>query len=149
MKKSIVVASILLLLVAASLFLASREEQVDPRHEITLLDGSKTSFGQLQGKPLLVVFWATSCTTCVQEMPKLAELHKQGKAEILAVAMQYDDETSIRNFIRENGYSFKFTWDKDRRISQMFENTVLTPTIYQIDKDGYIKAKYVGKVEFS
>lgn len=111
-----------------------------------MINGEKITFANLQDKPLMVVFWATSCTTCVQEMPILAKIHAEGTTEVLAVAMQYDEEDKIRNFISQNNYKFKFTWDRDGKLSQLFENTVLTPTIYYVDKQGYITSKSVGKI---
>ena len=65
------------LIVAAALgiggylvFQGSRAERV-PNVGYTLLDGSKSTTGQLRGKVLLINFWATSCTTCVHEMPQI------------------------------------------------------------------------------
>lgn len=148
MKKSVLIAMLLLTILSTALvYLATSKERVDPTQAITLIDGRKITFADLHGKPLLVVFWATSCTTCVQEMPKLAELHSKGSTDILAVAVQYDEEDKIRNYISQNGYQFKFTYDRDNSLSKLFENTVLTPTIYSIDKDGYITSKSVGMVE--
>ncbi len=150
MKKTVLIASLLVAVLCVSLFyLTNRKERIDPKQQITLIDGRKITFGDLHGKPLLVVFWATSCTTCVAEMPKLAELHSKGSTEILAIAVQYDEEDRIRNYISQNGYQFKFTYDRDNSLSKLFENTVLTPTVYSIDKDGYITSKSVGIVESS
>lgn len=148
MKKRIYIIAIVLALLAATLFfVASKQGQVDPTQEITLINGEKITFASLQGKPLMVVFWATTCTTCVQEMPELAKIHGKGSTEVLAVAMQYDEEDKIRNFISQNGYEFRFTWDRNGTLSHLFEDTVLTPTIFYLDKDGYITSKSVGKIE--
>ncbi len=148
MKKSVLITILLLAMLSTALFyLATSKKRVDPTQTITLIDGRQITFADLQGKPLLVVFWATSCTTCVQEMPKLAERYEKGNTEILAVAVQYDEEDKIRNYINQNGYQFKFTYDRDNSLSKLFENTVLTPTIYSIDKDGYIASKSVGTID--
>ena len=45
-----------------------------------LLDGSKTTTTQLKGKVTLVNFWATSCVSCVKEMPALIDTHNKFKA---------------------------------------------------------------------
>lgn len=42
-----------------------------PQSSFTLLDGSTRSTADLKGKVALINFWATSCTTCVAEMPML------------------------------------------------------------------------------
>ena len=72
-----------------------------PESSFVLLDGSTMSSTQLQGKVSLVNFWATSCTTCVAEMPELVATYQQYKDkgyETLAVAMSYDPPGYVVNF---------------------------------------------------
>jgi thiol-disulfide isomerase/thioredoxin len=59
-----------------------------PSVSYTLLDGSKASTEAMKGKVFLVNFWATSCTTCVAEMPQIVATHEKFRArgfETLAV----------------------------------------------------------------
>ena len=46
--------------------------QQAPQTQFVLLDGSSKTTQDLRGKITLVNFWATSCTTCVAEMPEIA-----------------------------------------------------------------------------
>ena len=43
--------------------------------DITLVTtrGERIALSDLRGKPLLVTFWATTCTTCMEEMPRLID----------------------------------------------------------------------------
>ncbi|MDB5907234.1 MAG: hypothetical protein JWP34_1348, partial [Massilia sp.] len=57
------------------------------------LAGDKVSTQSLRGKVVMVSFWATSCTTCVKEMPQMVETYNKFKGqglEFVAVAMKYD-----------------------------------------------------------
>src|SRR3989344_8833128 len=47
-----------------------------PAVEFGLLDGSRASLAELRGRPVLLVFWATSCPPCVDEVPDLVKLHQ-------------------------------------------------------------------------
>ncbi|MBU4425063.1 MAG: TlpA family protein disulfide reductase, partial [Gammaproteobacteria bacterium] len=46
-----------------------------PESTFVLLDGSRQTTADLRGKVTLVNFWATSCTTCVAEMPEIIATH--------------------------------------------------------------------------
>src|SRR6185437_15457592 len=64
-----------------------------PAVVFTTLKGEKLPLRSLQGKVVLVNFWAPSCAPCVREMPMLADtyarLHARG-FEVVAVAASYD-----------------------------------------------------------
>src|SRR6478752_8430519 len=55
--------------------------------------GDQFAMSSLKGKVVLVNFWATSCTVCVGEMPKMVqtfEKYREQGLETVAVAMSYD-----------------------------------------------------------
>jgi len=61
-----------------------------PRASFVALNGNNFTVADLRGKVVLVNFWATSCVTCVAEMPKLVEAWRQYAPrgyETVAVAM--------------------------------------------------------------
>ena len=47
-----------------------------PDSSFVLLDGSKSSTADLKGKVTLVNFWATTCVTCVKEMPSIVATYQ-------------------------------------------------------------------------
>ena len=65
------VARRLVLVATLSLLAACSSRDAAPQFTYTLLDGSKHSSAEQRGKVLLVNFWATSCTSCVKEMPQI------------------------------------------------------------------------------
>ncbi len=48
-----------------------------PESTFVLLDATKQTTSDLRGKVVLVNFWATSCITCVAEMPDLVATHRK------------------------------------------------------------------------
>jgi peroxiredoxin len=135
--------------------LAWRSLQSDtpaPDARYTLLDGSQGSIAQLRGKVTLVNFWATSCTTCVKEMPQIVATHEKYKArgfETLAVAMSYDPPAYVANFAESRKLPFKVAIDNTGSIARQFGEVRLTPTTYVLNKRGEIVKRYVGEPDFN
>jgi peroxiredoxin len=118
----------------------------------TLLDGRQQRLDALQGKVVLVNFWATSCTTCVKEMPHIVETHQKFKArgyETIAVAMQYDPPAYVANFAETRKLPFGVAIDNTGSIAKAFGDVRLTPTTYLINKRGEIVKRYVGEPDFA
>ncbi|MEW6707868.1 MAG: TlpA disulfide reductase family protein [Pseudomonadota bacterium] len=125
--------------------------QVMPDVPYTLLDGSSATTAQLRGKVALVNFWATSCTTCVKEMPQIVATHEKYKSrgfETLAVAMSYDPPAYVANFAESRKLPFKVAVDNTGNIAKSFGDVRLTPTTYVINKRGQIVKRYVGEPDF-
>ncbi|MBQ0932743.1 TlpA family protein disulfide reductase [Ideonella sp. 4Y16] len=124
-----------------------------PDFAFTLLGGRTQQFAQArQGKVMLVNFWATSCTTCVKEMPQMVEtfnkFNSQGY-EMLAVAMNYDNPEFVANFAQSRQLPFGVTHDRDGAIAKAFGDVRLTPTSFLVDKSGAVVKKYVGEPDFA
>jgi len=123
-----------------------------PHIGYTLLDGQKSSIEQLRGKVVLVNFWATSCTTCVHEMPQIVATHEKFKSrgyDTLAVAMSYDPPARVANFAESRKLPFGVAIDNTGAIARSFGDVRLTPTTYLIDKRGRIVKRYVGEPDFA
>ena len=126
----------------------------DPAPDVgfTLLDGRADRLSTRQGKVLLVNFWATSCTTCVKEMPDLVATHAKYQAQgydTLAVAMSYDPPAYVANFAESRRLPFGVAIDNTGAIAKAFGDVQLTPTSFLIDRQGQIVKKYVGAPEMA
>jgi peroxiredoxin len=131
--------------------LAACSSQVAPESNFVLLDGSKTSTSQFRGKVTLVNFWATSCTTCVAEMPQIISTYQQYQSrgfETLAVAMSYDPPSYVVNFTQTRKLPFKVALDNTGAVAKAWGDIQLTPTTFLIDKQGVIVKRYVGTPDF-
>ncbi len=115
------------------------------------LAGDKVSTEALRGKVVMVNFWATSCTTCVKEMPQMIETYNKFKGqglEFVAVAMKYDPPNYVVNFTETRKLPFTVALDSGGDIAKSFGDVTLTPTTFVIGKDGKILKRYVGEPEF-
>ncbi len=123
-----------------------------PAVQYTLLDGQTTSTEQLKGQVVLVNFWATSCTTCVAEMPEIAATHEKYKKQgytTVAVAMSYDPPAYVANFAETRQLPFGVAIDNTGEIARQFGDIRLTPTTVLINKRGEIVKRYVGAPDFA
>ena len=122
-----------------------------PESTFVLLDGSSQTTADLRGKVTLVNFWATSCTTCVAEMPEIIATHQKFNSrgfDTIAVAMSYDPPSYVVNFAETRKLPFKVAIDNTGKVAQAWGDVKLTPTTYIVNKQGQIVKKYVGAPNF-
>ncbi|MFM8609722.1 MAG: TlpA disulfide reductase family protein [Burkholderiaceae bacterium] len=122
-----------------------------PESTFVLLDGSKQTTSQWKGKVTLVNFWATSCVSCVAEMPQLIDTYRKYQArgyDTVAVAMSYDPPSYVVNFAQQRQLPFKVAIDNTGAVARAWGDVRLTPTTYIVDKQGRIVKRYVGEPDF-
>jgi len=118
----------------------------------TLLNGEKASTDQLRGKVVLVNFWATSCTTCMHEMPQVIATHERFKGrgyETLSVAMSYDAPANVIHYAETRQLPFGVAIDNTGVIAKSFGDVEYTPTSVLINKRGEIVKRFVGEPDFA
>jgi peroxiredoxin len=123
-----------------------------PQVSFTLLDGRQQTTADLRGQVVLVNFWATSCATCVAEMPELVATHQKYRArgyQTVAVAMSYDPPAYVANFAQSRQLPFGVAIDNTGAIAKGFGDVKLTPTTFLINKRGEIVKRYVGAPDFA
>ena len=123
-----------------------------PASTFVLLDGTKKSTEDLKGKVTLVNFWATSCVTCVGEMPKVIatyDKYKDQGYDTLAVAMSYDPPAYVVNYAETRKLPFKVAIDNTGAVAKAWGDVQLTPTTYVVNKRGEIVKRYVGEPDFA
>jgi peroxiredoxin len=111
------------------------------------ITGEKLTPDALKGKVVLVNFWATSCVTCVKEMPMLVDTWKKYSPkgyETVAVAMSYDPPNYVLNFVETRKLPFKVSLDPKGEIAKAWNDTKVTPTSYLVNKQGQIVKRFVG-----
>jgi len=152
MKKIIPVAALAIALAAGAGVYLNTGVSAAPASTFVLLDGSRKTTEDLKGKVTLVNFWATSCVTCVGEMPKVIATYDKYKAQgydTLAVAMSYDPPSYVVNFTETRKLPFKVAIDNTGAVAKAWGDVALTPTTYIVNKRGEIVKRYVGEPDFA
>ncbi|HMQ12435.1 MAG TPA: TlpA disulfide reductase family protein [Candidatus Competibacter phosphatis] len=114
------------------------------------LDGRTLTLEQLRGKPVLVTFWATTCPSCVEEIPHLTELYRELNPkglEIIGVAMAYDPPEQVRAMARQRQIPYPIVLDSEERIAREFDNVQLTPTSVLVSPEGRIVQYRLGLLD--
>lgn len=145
------IAAAAVVVVAGAVYVSTGSSTA-PESTFVLLDGSTRKTADLRGKVTLVNFWATSCTTCVAEMPRIVatyDKYKEKGYETLAVAMQYDPPSYVVNYAETRKLPFKVAIDNTGAIAKAWGEVQLTPTTYVVNKRGEIVKRYVGEPDFA
>ena len=146
-----ILAGSFLIVLAVLFFQSLAKKQAAPDVTYVNLKGEKISSQSLRGKVVMVNFWATSCATCVAEMPQMIETYKKFHPkglEFVAVAMSYDPPNYVLNYVETRQLPFHVALDVQGKLAQSFGDVKLTPTTYVIDKEGNIIKRYVGQPSF-
>jgi thiol-disulfide isomerase/thioredoxin len=128
------------------------QNEVAPLSTFVLLDGTRRSSTEFKGRVTLVNFWATSCLSCVAEMPMLAstyERYRDRGFDTIAVAMHYDPPSYVVSFANSRQLPFPVAIDNTGEVARQWGDVALTPTTYLVDQGGRIVKRYVGAPDFA
>ncbi|TAM43918.1 MAG: TlpA family protein disulfide reductase [Burkholderiaceae bacterium] len=153
MKRSLYsVAAALVLAVAGGAFYMNSGRTAAPQSTFVLLNGSTKTTADLKGKVTFVNFWATSCVTCIAEMPKMVATYDKYKSRgfnTLAVAVSYDTPSYVVNYAQTRKLPFEVAIDNTGAVAKAWGDVQLTPTSYLVNKHGEIVKRYVGEPNFT
>lgn len=135
----------------ATLTLAACMGKSAPQLEYTTIKGEVIKPADYEDQVMLVNFWATSCVTCIKEMPDIIATHNKYADQgfrTIAVAMSYDRPDYVVNFAEKRELPFDVVLDLKGDIAKAFDDVKITPTTYLIDRNGKIIKTYVGEPDF-
>ncbi len=116
-----------------------------PEFALEDLAGQEVTTASLQGKPVLVNFWAAWCAPCREQMPKIQEAQRVFAEKGLVVLAINDGETAdtARKYIEEHKYAFRVLLDRDKTVAAKFSVSGI-PSLFLIDRDGNVRGQYTG-----
>ena len=112
-------------------------------------DGGQVRLSDLQGKPLLVNFWASWCTPCRQEMPEIVRAQTAHSARgftVVGVDLQENTE-QVRKFAQEFGMTFPLVIDRDGGVGAAWHiggPVQGIPSSYFLDAAGVVRGRVYG-----
>jgi len=113
------------------------------------LNGTKKSFSDYKGKPLIINIWASWCGPCRAEMGSLDRLAQRynGK-EFNIIGISTDDyRDKAKDFIKESGITFENFLDHKLILENMLGASTIPLTIL-VDADGRVLQKVSGAREW-
>ncbi|MHC4874873.1 MAG: TlpA family protein disulfide reductase [Planctomycetota bacterium] len=112
---------------------------------IDLLGGGRTSLRELEGKIVVLDFWATWCGPCVRAMPEVIKVVDEfrEKGVVLIAVNQEEQERLIGAFLISNGLKVQVGLDRTAAIARQFGVDTI-PQTFVIDQQGLIAAHAVG-----
>ncbi len=114
-----------------------------PNFNMVLSDGKYLTLADLQGRPVLLNFWATWCGPCRLEMPGLvAEANQNPDLVILAINVQ-EELTQLQPFAEDFQMAMPVVRDSDAALRQLYEVSGM-PTSVFIDREGTIATVWRG-----
>ena len=116
-----------------------------PEFTLTTFDGETIASRDLQGKVLLVNFWASWCIPCQQEAAELEQASQlYSDDEVVFLGVDYvDTETEARAYLSRFGITYPNGPDLGTRISQAFRIRGV-PESYVVAPDGIIASVKIG-----
>lgn len=112
-------------------------------------DGKTVSLDQYRGKIVVLNFWASWCTYCIEEFPSMMQLeHEVPNLVVLAVSFDTDAD-SYRQYVADNHLdNMVITLDLSQKSNLAF-GTTRPPETYVIDPQGRIRRKFIGPADWS
>ncbi len=116
--------------------------------DFTLKDqnGKTLQLSKLNGKVVLVNFWATWCAPCRAEMPGFVEVYEQYKSkgfEIVGISLDDEGWDVVKPFLQRYKINFPVVID-DGKLASAYGNIQAIPTSFLVDKNGTIVDVHVG-----
>jgi len=108
---------------------------------------------QLNGKMVLINFWATWCKPCIKEMPTFVELQEKYKNDFIIIGVLFEkekDQKELENFMKKYNVNFPVTVGTENFVlAKAFNDIKMIPESFLYNKEGFFIEKFIGEIKKS
>lgn len=98
-----------------------------------------------KGKTVVMNFWFVACKPCVEEMPALNRIYDKYRSDsVVFVAITFDDEAKIKNFLQSNHFSFSIASLTQQEIAK-YKQVMFYPLTLIMDEQTTIRFALFGR----
>ena len=122
-----------------------------PDFTLTAMNDSMYTLSKLEGKVVLINFWATWCGPCRMEIPEFNEMHKsyhEKGLEILGISVS-DNKKQLKNFAKSFAVDYPLLYGGAREMNKIMKDyggVYAVPSSFLVGKNGNIVWSYPGAI---
>lgn len=124
-------------------------ERAVPNQMLTTLQNEQVELYDFIGKPTVLIFWATWCIPCNEELPEVQAFYEQFQEQVHVVAINatYTEASvdAVKQHVRSKGWTFPIFIDEKKTVSQTF-GAFTVPTTVILTAEGEITHEVYGPV---
>jgi len=118
-----------------------------PAFAVTTLDGQRISLDDLQGKVVLIDFWATWCGPCKAALPHIREIVNKFQGQplvVLSISVDSNQE-KWKEFVAKNEMTWPQAFDGGftGNVARAFGVHAI-PNTFTLDADGVLQDEHIG-----
>jgi peroxiredoxin len=128
-----------------------KEKKEAPAFSLNCLEGKPIALSEFRGKPVLVVFWATWCDSCKEELPVLEKfsIGKRDQLVILLIVIDGERKRSAQKVINKNKITLPVLLLLKEKCMDQYGVRGWVPQTFLIDREGMLVGKIVGPRDWS
>ena len=115
--------------------------------EFSTFAGEESSLSIFAGRPLIVNFFASWCTPCVEEMPDFERLHQSRGDQLNILGLAVEGARPAREIVESTGVTYSVGLDEHNLLEEL--GGFAMPTTAFISKDGDLLESHSGVLDYS